>query len=208
MIRVKVGKDDDGTDGNKSQTFEIHKGILRYYSGYFRTAVDNIEAGRFKESEEGLISLPDEEPSMFRNFKDWMYARSFRDARSASGLLSFLTCIKVWCFADRCDVPSLQNEIMDYLWLRTLTSDELPAAAVRYAWDNTLPDSALRRYLMQFIVCIRPELADKHHHEWSAELLWDLLVATRMQPMPIGKVSTSCQAVWTWELLTKFRRNL
>ncbi|KAF7188868.1 hypothetical protein HII31_09791 [Pseudocercospora fuligena] len=64
IIRLKVGKDE--------QVFEIYKGIMKFYSGYFRSAIENIENGRFKEAEENIITLPEEEPETFKLFKDWL----------------------------------------------------------------------------------------------------------------------------------------
>lgn len=45
IVRIKVGK------GDAQEVFEVYKGLLKFYSGYFRAAIDNMEAGRFLQSE-------------------------------------------------------------------------------------------------------------------------------------------------------------
>ncbi|KAI5362068.1 hypothetical protein Slin15195_G057180 [Septoria linicola] len=52
-IRIKVGQ------GHESKVFDIHKGLLKHYSSYFRAAVKNLEGDRFAESAQGVISLPE-----------------------------------------------------------------------------------------------------------------------------------------------------
>lgn len=67
MSRIKVGT------GDVSKTFEVYKGVLKFYSGYFKASIAKIESGRFAESKDGVITLPEEDPSAFEALKGWSF---------------------------------------------------------------------------------------------------------------------------------------
>ncbi|EME45418.1 hypothetical protein DOTSEDRAFT_23444 [Dothistroma septosporum NZE10] len=50
---------------NGSRTFEVHEGVLSFYSGYFKTTLaDKVH--------NGAIKLPDEDPTIFEAFSLWL----------------------------------------------------------------------------------------------------------------------------------------
>lgn len=60
MVTVKVGP--------SGKEFHIHKGLICYYSEYFRGAFK----GGFQESE-GVVKLDDDRVDVFQCFVNWLY---------------------------------------------------------------------------------------------------------------------------------------
>ncbi|EME84971.1 uncharacterized protein MYCFIDRAFT_83022 [Pseudocercospora fijiensis CIRAD86] len=120
MIQIKVGT------GSEMQTFDMYKGVLRFYSGYFRTAIENIENGRFAEAQDGAINLPDEEPEIFNLFRGWLYTRVLPKVEDPQSDSAWRILFKLWCFGDRRNIPLLQNEVLDRLALEGLTHRTTP----------------------------------------------------------------------------------
>lgn len=93
------------------------------------------------EAEENMITLPEEEPDIFRLFQGWLYTRELpKDDRKA--------LIKLWCFGDRRAVPLLQNQAIDTI--REVNNERRtePTNMVRYVFNNTTPDAPLRHFLI------------------------------------------------------------
>ena len=67
IIEVQVGTGDD------KRTFEVFKGVLCFYSGYFQAALN----GRFAEAHVHIVKLPTEEPLIFELFRYWIHTRRF-----------------------------------------------------------------------------------------------------------------------------------
>ncbi|KAF7187132.1 hypothetical protein HII31_11513 [Pseudocercospora fuligena] len=53
-ITIFVGR------GSGAKGYDIHRGLLKFYSGYFRTAIKNAEHGEFMEGKKGVIELWEE----------------------------------------------------------------------------------------------------------------------------------------------------
>ena len=66
--------------GDKLRTFEVPKGILCFYSGYFDAALN----GPYIEAQEHVCHLPEEDPIIFEGFVYWLcwrrWAKSYKEA--------------------------------------------------------------------------------------------------------------------------------
>lgn len=165
IVRIKVGK------GDAQEVFEVYKGLLKFYSGYFRAAIDNMEAGRFLQSEENTITLPDEDPSLFERFKSWLFIREFNlDSTSCSQLLT------LWCFGDRRQIPLLQNHVIDVLYKQMVDLHYQPRAHYSLIYENTCEGSPLRKFLIYSHArrYDRAGSAFKETEMWTYEILLDL----------------------------------
>lgn len=169
MIRIKVGV------GNTTAVFEMHKGVLRFYSGYFRVAVNNLEQGRFAESVDNMISLPEEDVEVFKAFKTWIYTKGLPglldDEKCVSELLS-----RLWCFGDRREIPAFQNECIKAIIAGMKSSNIVPTPWLEYIYEYTMPGSPLRR----LIICAATEIDAtdfaQHATRWTKESLLDLVL--------------------------------
>ncbi|KAF7188838.1 hypothetical protein HII31_09761 [Pseudocercospora fuligena] len=159
IIRIRVGQD-------APQIFEVHKGVLKFYSGYFRAAIDNVESGRFKEAEDNMITLPEEKAEVFKLFQGWLYTRELPKDKSTD-------LVKLWGLADRRIVPLLQNEAIDAIQVHNYKNwkEACPTTVYR----NTGADSALRRFTVCSYAANVSILKDTQIVGWPEEFKTDLI---------------------------------
>lgn len=136
------------------QPFIVHKGLLCFYSDFFRAAFE----GSFKEATERKIELPDVDIDTFEAFQVWLYSQSFRstedvqDPSQASKLASFQTLASLWVFGDKHQIPLLQNGAMDAMIQRNLEERAFDVEVVRIAYESTMVNSPLRRFAIDICV--------------------------------------------------------
>ncbi|KXS94365.1 hypothetical protein AC578_2524 [Pseudocercospora eumusae] len=83
-IAIQVGQAHRTT-----KVYEIHRDLLKFYSGYFRTAIKNAEGGKFTEGIEGMIHLPDEDITVFDDFRRWFFAANRKIRPNSQGPAGF-----------------------------------------------------------------------------------------------------------------------
>ncbi|CZT24917.1 uncharacterized protein RCC_10645 [Ramularia collo-cygni] len=181
-IRVKVGT------GRHTATYEIHRGLLGFYSGYFQVAIRNVEQGRFSESLDGTISLPDEENKVFDAFKDWLYTKALPDAPALDQSFLFslhchMLCL-LWCFGDRREIPALQNECVNRLINDMGVFNIVATDQIRFIYENTLDGSPLRRCIIAVVTGIQVTdlLKGESADDWCEQSLLDLARVLLEQP--------------------------
>jgi hypothetical protein len=129
------------------RTFFIFKGVLRFYSGYFDTALN----GRFVEARDHHVKLPTEYAKLFELFRMWIHTRRFYESTLApSQLLPFNMIAGLWIFADAQDVPLLQNVASDLI-LEKIRDDRtfLSMDDLSYVCHNTVDSAPLRRLIAE-----------------------------------------------------------
>jgi len=140
--------------GASKQPFVLHKGLLCFYSDFFRAAFE----GSFKEATERKIELPDVDIDTFEAFQVWLYSQSFRgindlaDSSQAPKLPSFQILAHLWVFGDKYQIPVLQNGAIDALIQKTLEEQIFGIEIVNIAYENTMAGSPLRRYAIDYCV--------------------------------------------------------
>ena len=139
LINIEVGS------GDEKRTFEVYKGVLCFYSSYFRAALD----GRFIEAQEHRVKLSTEDPKIFKMFRHWIHTRCFFESTIApSTLLSFRIIADLWIFGDAHEVPMLQSEVANVMLEKVRQSRNFPSIVdLTYICDNTIESSPLRRLL-------------------------------------------------------------
>ncbi|EME45268.1 hypothetical protein DOTSEDRAFT_71092 [Dothistroma septosporum NZE10] len=144
-VRLSVGK------GPKAKLFDIHRGVLQFYSGYFRTAIKNIDDGKFAEGANGVIALTEEDLQTFTLFKRWLYAPQRhmlvpQDRNKPEYQhLDYDALSNLWCFAAQRIIPMLQNRAVDLIIAKTAKGSKMSTSTVRYIFTQTGIDSPLRR---------------------------------------------------------------
>ncbi len=73
MVTVKVGPE--------GIPFYFHRGFLCHYSAYFKAVLQ----GPFREADEGVIDLPDEDVKIIELFARWIYFNKFRGTGDGDG---------------------------------------------------------------------------------------------------------------------------
>ncbi|KAF2164683.1 hypothetical protein M409DRAFT_25077 [Zasmidium cellare ATCC 36951] len=193
IIRIKVGT---GASSN-CKTFDIHKGILKFYSGYFRAAISNIENGRFAESGDGVICLAEDQPHTFDKFKSWLYTRDVgsvvEEGDCNESDCSWKILCQLWCFGDQSWILLLQNEVLSTLHRRIARRNFTPTVELGYVYDNTGPQSALRRYMIHAVAMKfnEPKEVLEYDDRFTKEILLDLVAALLPKPTRINSLEFS-----------------
>ncbi|KAI4134206.1 MAG: hypothetical protein LQ347_001717 [Umbilicaria vellea] len=136
VVHVKVGKD--------ARIFVLHRGLLCDRSAYFRAAFE----GRFREAEEHVLVLPEEDVEVFELFQFWLYSDKLFDTGESVADLSASLLISLYLFAEARCIPQLQNMAIDALILNIKATKKFPAGDVHRIYDNTTEASHLRRLLV------------------------------------------------------------
>ena len=189
-VQINVGKTED------QKSFTIHKGILCFYSGYFRTVLDS----KFVEGQTNKIDLTEEEARTFRYFVIWLYRGSFH----RNTTWTFTQMIKLWVFGDRREIPLLQNHVLDEIRDNVVKQGISPSVTqVDFVYNNTTSDSALRRFVIDVAhrrMSPSTVLPPYVEHQWNKEALYDMLKAVWTQ-WEAGTVKKFCQVdVARWDL--------
>ncbi|THW56372.1 hypothetical protein D6D20_08756 [Aureobasidium pullulans] len=161
--------------GSKKKSYSLHKGLLCFYSDYFRAAFN----GSFKEATDGKIELMEVEPEVFDIFQVWLYSRRLQT--SEDSFPSYTTLAQLWVFGDKHQIPLLQNEVMDGIFAKEAKL-VFHTKLVNLAYEQTPVGSPLRKAVIE-IVGHRMRLQENDggalelscQSDWSVESLIDLV---------------------------------
>lgn len=169
IVIIEVGT------GQDTRVFYAHRSLLTFYSGYFRAALD----GGFAESRSGVIKLDCEECSVFERFVTWLYTYKTRPEKITEGNPHnhFLSCVKLWVFADRRDIPLLMNEMVDELQKIVVETWTYPNRVVKEVYATTTDGSILRRVIVHIYTCCttKGNMTSEGFEPYPREFLLDLI---------------------------------
>ncbi|KAK5127969.1 hypothetical protein LTR85_005086 [Meristemomyces frigidus] len=171
MVSIKVGV------GHKQRCFQLHKGIVCFYSGYFERAFN----GAFAEAKAGAVTLDTEDPDVFEHFQFWLYNRRFISDATANepNQLRWATLCKLWIFGDAHDVPLLQNSAVDAIIRKIEQYWTVPSRQLPFVYANTTKGTPLRRLLIDILgktSSAKVALQDEDHLDrYTKESMTDLL---------------------------------
>ncbi|TIA16451.1 hypothetical protein D6C81_05943 [Aureobasidium pullulans] len=140
--------------GTEEDSFVVHKGLLCFYSDFFRAAFN----GSFEEATERKIKLPDVDIDTFENFQLWLYSRTLLDTEDSANesghatYLTFTALAKLWIFGDKYLIPLLQNNVIGAMHDKNEKETRSPVLVVKMAYTETLPGSCLRRAVIDILV--------------------------------------------------------
>ena len=171
VVEIQVGS------GADKQSFMVHEGILRYYSGYFEAAL----GGSFSEATSRIIKLEEEEVWIFKRFVLWLYTSTYHPPDEAND--NYEAMCKLWILGDRRQIPLLANTMIDMLRdeIVRLWTLLLKAHTFEYIYQYTTPESALRKFMvwMKSNTGGYSIVNDAGLQEWPADAIFDLFKAVR-----------------------------
>ncbi|KAK5133204.1 hypothetical protein LTR08_008039 [Meristemomyces frigidus] len=165
IVEVKVGPALD-------RSFFLHKGIVTFYSGYFRAAVN----GNFAEAGKGIIKLPTEDAGTFGRFVDWIYHRRL-DFDALEGGPVFLAMCHLWVLADTRNIPMLANAMITAIRDQIVKEWIMPTNVLPYVYENSGDSAMIRRFLIRMIANTGSQVScmtAESRVRWPEEALWDL----------------------------------
>lgn len=130
--------------------YTLHKGILCFYSDFFRAALN----GSSKEATERRIELPEVQIDVFEAFQVWLYTQSLpkNEIVPTKVYPEWSLLVSLWIFADGHQIPLFQNNVMDAMLGKVNKDLELPTRVLNLAYDNTLAISPLRKAVTEIMV--------------------------------------------------------
>lgn len=192
MIKVTIMDPprEDPPEESRTETFELHKGVLVFYSDYFRASLD----GDFEEAHNKHIHLSSDDVDFetFRIFRGWLYTRVIHDNGKDGKDLSYTTIVKLWIFADAYWVPMLKNLCLDLFAQRYGKHHIWPSTfQISLIYAASSEDSSIRRFIVDLMASARRRTSGCITSSPSGlphEFLHDLVKALWFRP-PILKPS-------------------
>lgn len=134
--------------------YSIHEGVLRQTSAWFKDALDTISADingqrELCETPKG-ITLADEDPVIFRRFKDWLYTQKLCNGTETSKELPWSAIFDIYTFAERRGIPKLQNACINVIIRKAKNGAPFPSQdMLNPLWKTTGKVSPLRLLLLE-----------------------------------------------------------
>ncbi|KAL8771206.1 MAG: hypothetical protein Q9209_003377 [Squamulea sp. 1 TL-2023] len=169
-----------------NQIFYIHKGLLCHHSAVFKAMLEHD----WKEKQEGLVILKDEDPEPFRRFMLWLYWGKILDDDESISTISSTKLTECYFLADRRDVPAMQNLIIDTIIQKSIAENIIFVGVQSYVWQNTPEQSLLRKLLVEMMALRgNNELTFKDENEknkYDKSFIVDILRKKHQTPVPIS----------------------
>ena len=152
---------------NDREVFYIHRNLLCKASPVFKAAF----AGKFRESSDFSMDLPDEDVGSLNRLVQWLYTKSYEvdDYDSEEHVLA-----RVWqlarlnALADKYDIVTLRNDVVDKFFAifnrgKAANMPKFPTKLAEYVYTNSSKRCALRD-LLAAVYCW------KVPHSWYSEV--------------------------------------
>ncbi|KAF2501374.1 hypothetical protein BU16DRAFT_197075 [Lophium mytilinum] len=176
--------------GAEAEAFSVHDTLLCSRSKFFAVALN----GKWKESDDRIIKLPDDDPNVFRDYVAHLYfgKPSLDHYRPSNAPADYNAVSKLYVFAEKMQDPQCKNDITDWM-LATVNPKEgdmlyYPApSSIRTFYSGTLASSPARRLLVDMFTnhTVGSWLKDRNLDEFPVEFIWDLAVCMgQFRPLP------------------------
>ena len=150
MVSLLVGQDE--------APFNVHRDILCKASPFFTSAFMGSSAGEFQEKSKQSMNLPEEDPEIFDNLIQWIYAKRFpfdirEHAESSYVMATVMHLATLYVAADKYDILELKNDVIHQLWIlsgKTQNDVGIGDKIIEFVYANTVAGSRLRKLLVQW----------------------------------------------------------
>ena len=137
--------------GNDREVFHIHRNLLCNASPVFKAAF----AGKFKESSDLSMDLPDEDVGSLNRLVQWLYTKCYEvdDYDSKEHLQArHWQLARLYALADKYDIVTLRNDIVEEFFAlfsapKAVYSQNPSLELVEYVYTNSSKRCALRDLL-------------------------------------------------------------
>ncbi|KAF1845640.1 uncharacterized protein K460DRAFT_286753 [Cucurbitaria berberidis CBS 394.84] len=180
LVIVIVGR------AHNKKEFQVHRGLLSHYSIFFEHIL--------RDKSENEIAMPAEDPEVFDTITYWMYtSRLWGPGTIKDGKipLTVARILQLYFFAGAKGIEALQNATMTLLYQKIVQDWETPIQFASIIYARTVPDSPLRRFLVDFMAeAWSFSTLETYRTTIPKDFLIDLLIAlTRLRKAPgIGVV--------------------
>lgn len=140
--------------GKSRAAFHVHMNHVCRVSPVLKSAF----TGKFKETAEKSMDLPENDPDVFELFLQWVYEKT---CQLPAGDINeeidkrYMQLAQLYVLADQLLVIELKNYVIDLYFEITTQTDRLPRpAVVFYVYENSMKGSPLRKLLVQSYSCM------------------------------------------------------
>jgi hypothetical protein len=172
MVTVTVGTGED------QRQYHVFKGLLSYWSSYFRSALKLEWLGSTN-----TIDLPEDDPAVFDIFFHWLFKGTLYSDLTAEGYIPLSTGLicRTYVFADARGIPDLCNASVNLLFQVTAQKWLFPLADLSYIYDNTVSNSGLRKFVIDKAVYVHSwtSLIEGKLETYPKEFLADVIVRAK-----------------------------
>ncbi|GME65788.1 Btb poz domain containing protein [Neofusicoccum parvum] len=141
--------------GEDKKAFFVHRKLICEFSSFFRAACN----GPWKESEEGIVTLPEDGPEEFGIYLKWLYTNELIDKNASTENDAHgnpyqigrpNTLARAYVIGDKIQDILFKNAAIGALIQQISTTKSYPTGLAQYVYENTPEKSPLRRLLVDF----------------------------------------------------------
>ncbi|KAL1865163.1 hypothetical protein Daus18300_007289 [Diaporthe australafricana] len=143
--------------GHQKKRWSVHENLLSNKSEFFRASF----RGGFRESKDGVLELPEDDPRVFELFVGWAYAQPINDlntsrmrilSRPDDRKITIRDYIGLHAFGEKYMMERLQNEVANaiYDYYQSSPNKEPLSKDVEFVYNNTLAESKMRELMTFF----------------------------------------------------------
>jgi hypothetical protein len=177
MMVVSVGKkaatqlDEHGHErrsqingDQKYEQFHVYEKLLCHHSPFFRKAC----GGPWLEKQYREVNLPDDDPNIFALLYQFVLLGEYAQPVEEPAIWPTTNDhIAVYILADKLGMPGLQDLVITYLIIEYEAGYlEFEPDEIIHAFNNTMPDSKLRKMLLYFILRFTQEDHTEAQTHW------------------------------------------
>ncbi|KAF1842095.1 uncharacterized protein K460DRAFT_178797 [Cucurbitaria berberidis CBS 394.84] len=139
-----------------NESWFLPKALISQYSPFLRAACTRD----FKERDQNLIELPEDDPAAFALFVEWMYYGEYTVLASSSTLSESLhndtnMNAKCWVLGDKLLCTEFKNYAMGRLYMQHTarsTGRVVATYNVQYVCEHSATTSKLRQFYLDYVV--------------------------------------------------------
>ena len=107
--------------------------------------------GGFKESEDQVLELPDDDPIAFSHFQLWLYTGNILESHECAKDIDAEVLVDIHLFGGVRGIPGLQNEAINVYIDHCEASNQIPTDQLHKIYENTRDGSPLRRLMVDMM---------------------------------------------------------
>ena len=160
----------------------MHKGLLCSVSPYFKAALE----GDFKEAQEKVIELTEDDSKTMEYFQFWLYAQSILDKEETVSSIEWDLLVELYVLGEARMIATLQNQVIDLMIRKATKENALPNNETMYdIFGKTCPGSPLRKFIVECSarLCVIPDWtwdfvdgAEKAQRDFLKDLVLEMYI--------------------------------
>ena len=107
--------------------------------------------GGFKEAQDQILELPEDDAIVFSHFELWLYTGNILESHESAIDIDWDVLTNIYLFGEARGIPELQNEAVDVLIDKRCATNMIPTNQLNRIYEYTPDTSPLRKLLVDFM---------------------------------------------------------